>query len=552
MLQNIDIKNIAVIKDLSFSPKDNMSVLTGETGAGKSIIIDCLNLVCGSRINKDMLRYGEDKATVCALFSADKPLIDYLLEQGIDIEDDQILIKREIHADGKSVARINNQMVTTSLLRDIAPFLIDIHGQHDNQSLLNSSKHIDFLDSYSNISNEKKEYSDIFKKLKEINNELLSLNKNEQERLSKIDLLKYQIDELKKADLKPSEEEDLKNEQNIIQNSEKLSKNIMSSYSYLYDGDKNVCDNLSYAVSDLSQIADFDNSLVSLLERLKESMYNIEDISHELYDYASRTEFDQERLDQICMRLDLIKKLQRKYGATNQLCIDFLNNAKKEYDLLINHDEKTEALTNQMNKLKKELFIKASIITKIRTDAAKKLSEEITKQLWELDMPKAKFEVKITTSDEPLPTGMDIVEFMITANVGQPPAPLSKIASGGELSRVMLGLKTVFSKDIGADTLIFDEIDTGVSGSAAQQIAKKLSELSKHKQVICISHQPQLAAAANQNYRLEKTCDNNITNTTITLLDDEQRAYELARIIDGKNITNASIEHAKEMLERGF
>ena len=549
MLCNIDIKNVAVIENLSFTPLDGMSVLTGETGAGKSVIIDCVNMILGARANKTLVRHGEKKALVSAMFTSNDELNQQLKTVGIDT-DDEIIIQREITDDGKSIARINGNMVPASFLREISPLLIDIHGQHDNQMLLNPSRHIDFLDSYANLYELRNEYNELYNKLKQINNEIEVLNRNEQERLSKIDLLKYQTEELLSAELKDGEEEQLKEESVLISSSEKLSQSVMSAYSHLYDNDNNAYDFLNKAIKALSEVSELDKSLSAIYERLSDALYTVQDSAAELRDFAEHTEFDEERFDQINERLDLIKKLERKYGQTINECLEFLDKASKELDSLVNRDEKTASLLKEKESIVKSMTALSAELNQKRDKAAKKLSEEIENELHDLDMQKAKFLVDIKSSDDFKPYGTDIVEFMFTANPGQPLAELAKIASGGELSRVMLAMKTVLSKDEGADTLIFDEIDTGVSGNAALKIAKKLSALAKFKQIICVSHLPQLAAAADNNFKIEKFSDSHKTTTKISLLSYDERLSELARMIDGENITKASIEHAKEMLER--
>ncbi len=549
MLCNIDIKNVAVIEEMSFEPQDGMSVLTGETGAGKSVIIDCVNMILGERTNKALIRHGEKKAVVCAMFTVTDELREKLLENGIEAEDD-VIIQREITTDGKSIARINGTMVPISFLRDISYLLIDMHGQHDNQILLNASSHIDFLDSYADLYEKRNEYNVLYKRLKKINDDIEELSRNEQERLSRIDLLKYQVDELSSADLKTGEEEELKEESVLISSSEKLSKNVMSAYAHLYDNENNVYDELNKAIIALAEVVDYDKSLLPINERLNDALYTIQEIAGELRDYADKTEFDEQRLDEIAQRLDLIKKLERKYGKTINDCLSFLENATAELDLIINRDEKISELIKEKDAVTKQMEILSSELSAQREIAAKKLSDEIENQIHDLDMIKARFLVDVKRTDEFRKYGKDIVEFMFTANPGQPLGELSKIASGGELSRVMLSMKTVLSKDEGADTLIFDEIDTGVSGNAALKIAKKLSDLGKFKQVICVSHLPQLAAMADNNFKIEKLSDNEKTTTKISLLSYEERLGELARMIDGENITNASLEHAREMLDR--
>lgn len=551
MLLNIDIKNIAVIESLSFAPESGMIVLTGETGAGKSVIIDSVNAVLGARTNKSLVRYGTDKARVSAMFTVDNNIKKLLADNGIDA-DDEIIITREISSDGKSIARVNGTMTPISFLREISHLLINIHGQHDNQALLNPSKHVDFLDNYAENNMILEEYKDLYTKLRAYEKELLSLDKNEQERLSRIDLLKYQTDELEKACLKIGEEEDLKEESLIMANSEKISQGAGEAFAYLYENEQNAYDCINNALSKMSSITGFDDALEQIYNRISDASYVIEDASHELRAYLeNNVEFEPERMDEVSSRLDMIKRLERKYGATISDCLEFLSKAKNELEDLLNSDIKSEELSENIARLKQKITAVAKKLSLSRKNAAEKLSAEIEKEIRELDMEKAVFSVNVTSEDDFTSNGCDSVEFMFSANPGQPARSLTEIASGGELSRVMLAMKTVLASSDEVDTLIFDEIDTGVSGSAAKKIAAKLAKLGKDKQVICISHQPQLAAAADFNYKIEKQVVNNVTSTSIRLLDSEQRIAELARIIDGTDITKTSLEHAREMLLKG-
>lgn len=547
MLLNIDINNIAVIENISFSPDVGMTVLTGETGAGKSVIIDSVNLVLGARTNKSLVRHGTDRARVSAMFCVNDEIRSVLAENSIEAED-ELIITREITADGKSISRINGEMVTGTLLREISHLLVNIHGQHDNQALLNPSKHIDFLDRYADNGELLMEYKTEYQKLKEYQKELENLTKNEQDRLSKIDLLKYQTDELKKAQLTVGEEEELKAEFTIMSNSEKLSKGAAAAFGYLYENDMNSYDFINKAITELSQLTSYDERLSGIYERIFDASYQIEDASHELRSYIDEIEYNPERIDELSARLDLIKKLERKYGATVEDCIEFYDKAQNELDSLTNSDVRCEELLESIKNTRVGLSKIARQLSKAREKAAKELSAEIVKNLYELDMERAVFTVSVKESDDFLQNGCDMVEFMFSANPGQPEKGLSEIASGGELSRVMLAMKTVLSSADEVDTLIFDEIDTGVSGSAAKKIAKKLSVLGEKKQVICISHQPQLAAASDYNFRIEKTVENDVTRTVIKKLDADEKVNEIARIIDGAEVTKASIEHAKEMI----
>ena len=548
MLCNLDINNVAVIEKLSFEPDRGMIVLTGETGAGKSVIIDSVNMVLGARTNKALIRYGTTRARVSAMFTADKGVFDILTENGIEPEE-EIIISREITADGKSIARINGVMVPAAVLKDISHLLINIHGQHDNQALLNPSKHINFLDGYAENQDLLSEYRRLYYELQQYQKELDALNKNEQDRLARIDLLKYQTEELTKANLICGEEEELKEESLIMANSEKISLSVSNAFNIIYENNTNVYDLLSDALTQLSGVTEFDDKLSAIYERLSDASYAIEDAAHDLRAYLDTIEFNPQRMEELSERLDMIKRLERKYGPGIAECLNYLKKAQSELDSLMHSDEKSEELINKISEIKKKLIQCGKKLTATREKAAQRISDAIEKELHELDMERAVFKAEIKTSDEFNANGFDTVEFIFSANPGQPPKELSEIASGGELSRVMLAMKTVLAETDEVDTLIFDEIDTGVSGSAAKKIAKKLSQLGKTKQVICISHQPMLAAAADYNYKIEKNIKDNITSTGIRLLSEEERITELARIIDGNEITKTSLEHAREMLD---
>lgn len=541
MLIGLDIKNIALIEKLNIEIKEGMTVLTGETGAGKSIIIDAVNLLLGARSNKTLVRYGEEKASVEGLFIPSDDVNALLEEQGIEALDDLVL-SRTLSADGKSVCRINGSMVSQNVLREVGACLINIHGQQDNQALLTPSKHIDFLDGYAKI--DLSEYAEIFAKRKEILKKIEALSKNEEERMERIDLLRYQVDELSAAELKIGEKEEITAEKLIIENAEKIVGAISEAYSVLYE-ENSAYDSISVASKALSKISGIDGKIDDISSKITDMQYVIEDCVHELRGILDGVEYDEQVLNDMEARLDMITKLERKYGGSEEAAISYLEKAKAELSDLENADETTSALTEELSKINKKLEASGEKLTEQRKAAAKKLEKEIETALFELDMPKVKFEIMIN-GVEYGPKGADGVEFMISPNPGEPLKPLVQIASGGELSRVMLAIKSIIND--GIHTMIFDEIDTGVSGSAAQKIAKKLSVLSGGRQVICVSHQPQLAATADNHYVIKKQEEGERTVTRIRELSPDERVRELARMIDGDNITETAIEHAKEML----
>lgn len=541
MLLGLDIKNIALIEKLNIEVKEGMTVLTGETGAGKSIIIDAVNLLLGARGGKNLVRYGEDKASVQGLFSVGNRLDAILEENDIDVCD-ELVVSRSLTQDGKSVCRINGSMVSQNLLREIGAELINIHGQQDNQALLTPSKHIDFLDGYAKI--DLAEYSELYAKRKEILKKIEALSKDEEERIARIDLLKYQVSELSSAQLKDGEKAEIQAEKVIIENAEKIVGAISEAYRVLYE-ENSAYDSVSVASNSLSKISGIDGKIDEISGKITDIQYEIEDLVHELKGILDGVEYDEQVLNDMEQRLDTITKLERKYGGSESSAIEYLKNAQEELETLENADEAVSGLSLELENINKKLEKAASELTKKRQDGAGKLQKEIETALSELDMPKVKFEILINQCEFDK-KGTDIVEFMISPNPGEPLKPLVQIASGGELSRVMLAIKSIIND--GIDTMIFDEIDTGVSGSAAQKIAKKLSALSKGRQVICVSHQAQLAATADNHYVIKKQEDAGRTVTKIRELSMDERVTELARIIDGDNITETAICHAKEML----
>lgn len=551
MLNHLSIKNVAVIDKLEASFGEGVSVLTGETGAGKSIIIDSINMILGDRANKELVRYGTDKAVVQAVFDAPEEVMDILAENDIDCEDGQIIITRQLTAEGKSMARINGMAVTLGILRDISDKLINIHGQHDNQALLTPARHVGFLDAYAENEELVNEYKSLLSKKRAIERQIASLDMEEHEKMQKIDLLEYQVNEIKKASLEKGEEEDLRTQRDIYANAEQITSSVSEAYQNVYGGDEaqSAYDGISIAVDALSQISDLNPHIQSMRDTLSELMYTLEDTAHELKEFGDTVEFDEQTLNDIEERLDMISRLKRKYGGSVELVLEHLKNAERELNDIRLGDEKTEELKAELKTVTDTLAEKGRQITESRRKSAAVLESGIETALHELNMEKSKFKVNIESGVEFYDNGMDKVEFLISTNPGEPLKPLVKIASGGELSRVMLAIKSILTDSDGVDTLIFDEIDTGVSGKAAHAIAKKLSAIGRGKQVICISHLPQLASMADNHYLIQKNMDGDMASTTLLELDTEGRELELARIIDGGEITELARSHARQMLK---
>jgi len=542
MLLFMSIKNVALIEQTDIEWTPQMTVLTGETGAGKSIIIDCVNLLLGARSDKTLVRYGTDKARIQGLFSASDDILRILKDEGIETDGNSVLIDREMSQEGRNICRINGVMTTQNVLREIGSRLLNIHGQHDNQALLTPDKHIDFLDEYAKT--DLTEYKKLYEKRSKLLQNLENLDKSEQERVQRIDLLSYQTDEISAADLRVGEEAELKERKALIDNAEKLAVSLNEAYNSLY-GDNCAYDLVSGASSALSRVTGIDENLDEVLSKITDVKYIIEDSVHEIGSFLDNLDFDENEQNDIEERLDTISRLKRKYGADEESILKYLEESLSELDSLRNYEANTQKLKTELSELENAMKNEAEKITKTRETAAKRLQKEVEASLSELDMPKVRFEVAFRKTDFTA-KGIEAAEFMICPNVGEELKPLVKIASGGELSRIMLAIKSIVCDSV--DTLIFDEIDTGVSGNAAKKIAAKLWDLAREKQVICVSHSPQLAACADNHFVISKKADGGRTVTEVKKLSQDERIYEIARIIDGNSVTDTAIKHAKEMM----
>lgn len=550
MLNSLSIKNIAVIDNLEINWRGGFNILTGETGAGKSIIIDSINMILGQRADRELVRRGEEYAFVQASFDANNNILEFLKDNDIDTDDGQVIITRRITSDGKSTAKINGCVVTINMLREAADMLVNIHGQHDNQALLDPNKHIMFVDEYAENDILLSEYKEKYNYINKLKSDLEKFNTDEQEKLRRIDLLKYQIDEISAAKLVPDEECELIKRRDICENAEKISSAANEAYSHLFESDSFQCayDGLSVAINALSSIADLNDDLQNIYNSLSEAMYSVEDNAHELKSFADNIEYDEEELNEIEERLELIKKLKRKYGSDVNEVLSFCENAQNEMNSILVGDEQAEKIKTEIEKEKELLKNISKKLTANREKAAKILCENIKKSLAELNMEKADFSIKISSKADFSSNGCDDVEFMISTNPGESLKPLVKIASGGELSRVMLAIKSALAGKDAVSTLVFDEIDTGVSGNAALKIAEKLKQLASDKQIICITHLPQLAASGDVHFQIKKNVSEEFATVAVTELDTEGRINELSRIIDGGKPSALAREHAKEML----
>ncbi len=553
MLSNIYIENIAVIEKTNIDFASGFNVLTGETGAGKSIIIDAINAVLGQRTGKQIIRNGCDKAFVSATFSDVSDLaVRKTQSLGFEVEDDMIILQREMTLSGKNNCRINSRPATVSALKELSSYLINIHGQQDNLELMTPSLHLHYIDALSDNSKLLSEYRAVYKEYVRLHDELTNADDDEAQRLSRIDLLTYQIDELVNACITVGESEALSKEKSILLNSEKIIKSLIKAKALL-DGDDDtdgVLSMLDDVCANLSAAARYEDNLEPVSDRIYNSFYELKDISERVSDSIDDMDSDPYRLEEIEQRLDLLYKLSRKYGSDEQQMLLYLENAQAELETLKNYDENREQLRLRVSQLYDKAFELASQLSDIRHKVADEFAQAVMREMRFLDMPQVTLCVEFETV-ELCKNGIDKLEFLISANPGETPKPVTKIASGGELSRMMLAIKTILSKHDIIETLIFDEIDTGISGSAASKVGQKLKQVSDSRQVICVTHQAQIAALADSHYLINKEFVADRTYTHVDLLDYDGRVNELARIIDGVNITQTAIEHAKGLLSNG-
>ena len=550
MLSLLHIENIAVIECADISFDKGFNVLTGETGAGKSIVIDAISAILGERAYRDMIRTGADKASVCAVFT-DVPELTWFEENGVAY-DSETVIHREIYLDGKNVCRVNGALVTVSILRKLGLQLINIHGQHDSASLFDENNHLDFLDAYAANELLRTEYSQRFRTVLELRRQIQRMSIDESEKLRRMETLRYQIEEISKAGIDVGEDEVLEERRKILQNAEKLSDGIHIAVDCLYGGDETdgAASLLASAERELSRLSRFTDGFASLHERVADLMYQVQDAAEELRNARDDLSYSADELERIEARLDVIHRLRRKYGTTCSDILDYLERAKNELDEIEFADDHIERLKGKLVKAEKAAWDSALELRRSREQASELLSERILAELAQLDMPRVQFSC-VFTETELDGNGADTVAFYMSANAGEALKPMSKVASGGELARIMLAMKNVLAEHDQVTTLIFDEVDTGVSGRAAQKVAEKLRSVAKHKQVLCVTHLPQLAALASVHLLIAKEERGGRTYTTVTPLDIDGRKRELARIIGGTTITNTTLLSAEEMLAAG-
>ena len=547
MLSLLHIENIAVIECADISFDAGFNILTGETGAGKSIVIDAISAILGERAYRDMIRTGAEKASVRAVFT-DVPQLPWFNENGVEY-DAETIIQREIHLDGKNICRVNGTLVTVSILRKLGIQLINIHGQHDSASLFDEGNHLTFLDAYGENEQLLSMYREKFECVSELRKQIQRMSMDEGEKLRRMETLRYQIDEISKADLLPGEDTQLEERRKILQNAEKLSDGIHAAVECLYGSDDTdgAAALLAEAERELAKLGRYTDKFQSIHETVADLMYQVQDAAESVRDARDTLNYSADELESIEARLDVIHRLRRKYGASCEEILDYLAHAKAELDEIEFADDTVARLEGKLKQAENDAVAAAMDLRKSRKQAAASLAERILSELAQLDMPRVQFACQFQETELTL-LGMDTVAFYMSANAGEALKPLSKVASGGELARIMLAMKNVLAGQDQVSTLIFDEVDTGVSGRAAQKVAEKLRSVSRTKQVLCVTHLPQLAALASVHLLIAKTERDGRTYTTVTPLDREGRMQELARIIGGTNITETTLRSAAEML----
>lgn len=551
MLFNLSIENVALIEKADINFEDGFNVLTGETGAGKSILISSLNLLLGERGTKEMIRHGENYAYVEGLFYLDEDAKKELLSYDIETDEDRsLIISRKLSLDGKNLCKAGGKTVSVATLREIGRNLINIHGQHDNQALLDEKCHITFLDAFSFKDTDELsvQYKDLYKELLSVKSELSLFDIDENEKARKIDLLQFEIDEITSAAITIGEEDELKAKRNIMKNKEEYIKNSSVALSMLYENDEmNAYSLASQALKYIDKIGD--NATASLSEKMNDILYSIEDVASDIRSNLDRISQDDISFDEIEERLDTIYRLKRKFGSSEEIILSYCENAQKELDKIRFSDERKKELQRKIEDLSKETLKVAETLSAARKEKSRVIETKINEELAELNMEGASFKVDFTKT-ELCKNGIDKVEFLISANRGEPEKPLSRIVSGGELSRIMLAMKNVLADGDVAKTLIFDEIDTGISGVTAGKVGAKLSEISRKKQVVCVTHLPQIAALSDSHFKIEKVSDERRTSTHIRPLSEDEKILQIAYMISGDEKSKTSRAQAEEMINR--
>lgn len=552
MLQELSIKDFAIIDEIQISFQPKMTVLTGETGAGKSIIIDALGLLAGGRGSTEFIRKGEKKAVIQGLFTLPREANTYniLEEYGIDSEDGQIILQRDLYRGGRNICRINGMMVNLATLRKVGETLIDIHGQNEHQELMKPENHIDLLDEYDKKTSQlRNQYQVVYQNYRKLKLSMEKKEADEKAWVQRLDMLNFQVKEIEEAGLKINEEDELVEEKNKLDNFQAIHDALELSYQILSGEKIDVVGNLGNAMNELSDVSDLSENLQEINTKISDAFYSLEDAARDISDELDSMEWNRERLNEIEERLELIHQLKRKYGDTIEDILHYHSRIEKELREMENAEQNSEKQERQLSEALEKVKELAIKLSKQRKKSAKKLEKMIHEQLSALYMDKAVFEVKCLNNSKLYSKGIDKVEFYIQTNPGEEMGPLAKIASGGELSRIMLALKTIFSQKMGVTSIIFDEVDTGVSGRVAQAIAEKISQISNNSQVLCITHLPQVAAIADNHYYISKSVNDGRTETSLKELDEKQKIREIARMLSGSEITELTLKHAEELIK---
>ena len=548
MLSVLHIENIAVIEQAEILFEGGFNVLTGETGAGKSIVIDAISAILGERTYRDVIRTGANRAFVSAIFT-NIPQYDWFSENQVEFDTQELQVQREIYADGRNVCRVNGRPVSVASLKKLGGRLINIHGQHDSQQLFDEENHLTYLDAFARDEQELEAYQQAFSAMQSVQREIQKLSMDESEKLRLVETLTFQIEEIRAANLVSGEEEQLKERRKVLQNAEKLSDALRMADEALYGGDSSdgAAGLLSNAEHALSRVSTISADMQTLHQMISDLMYSVQDAADELRAMRDDLSYSEGELEEIEERLDAIHKLKRKYGASVEDVLAYLADSEQRLDEIEFASDRIETLKKREAELQKETIRQGEILREKRLSAAQAMESRICDELRQLDMPKIRFVCEFTPQ-QPMQTGLDSVRFLMSANVGENLKPLSKVASGGELARIMLAMKQVLAQQDGVPTLIFDEVDAGVSGRAAQKVAYKLWTVSKGRQVLCVTHLPQIAAMADAEYTVEKRVENERTYTSVLHLDESGRKQELARLIGGSMITETTLAGAAELL----
>ena len=548
MLSVLHIENIAVIEQAEILFEGGFNVLTGETGAGKSIVIDAISAILGERTYRDVIRTGANRAFVSAIFT-NIPQYDWFSENQVEFDPQELQVQREIYADGRNVCRVNGRPVSVASLKKLGGRLINIHGQHDSQQLFDEENHLTYLDAFARDEQELEAYQQAFSAMQSVQREIQKLSMDGSEKLRLVVRFQYQIEEIRAANLVSGEEEQLKERRKVLQNAEKLSDALRMADEALYGGDSSdgAAGLLSNAEHALSRVSTISADMQTLHQKISDLMYSVQDAADELRAMRDDLSYSEGELEEIEERLDAIHKLKRKYGASVEDVLAYLADSEQRLDEIEFASDRIETLKKREAELQKETIRQGEILREKRLSAAQAMESRICDELRQLDMPKIRFVCEFTPQ-QPMQTGLDSVRFLMSANVGENLKPLSKVASGGELARIMLAMKQVLAQQDGVPTLIFDEVDAGVSGRAAQKVAYKLWTVPKGRQVLCVTHLPQIAAMADAEYTVEKRVENERTYTSVLHLDESGRKQELARLIGGSMITETTLAGAAELL----